>query len=77
MTNWYGMLVPAGTPKSSIRKLSAEVGRILNLPELQKQLARGGMTVVASTPEDFDRFLQTESAKFADVVEKAGIKGTL
>lgn len=77
MTNWYGMLVPAGTPQGSIRKLSAEVGRILNLPELQKQLARGGMTVVASTPEEFDQFLRKESAKFADVIEKAGIKGTL
>jgi len=77
MTNWYGLLVPAGTPQSSIRKLSVEVGRILNLPELRKQLARGGMTVVASTPEDFDRFLRKESAKFADVIEKAGIKGTL
>src|SRR5687767_15138439 len=53
MTNWYGLLVPAGTPGPVIAKLNAEVARILNLPELKSRLAEDGMTVVASTPEQF------------------------
>ena len=77
MTNWYGMLVPAATPREAIAKLNAEVTRILRLPELQKRLAQDGMTVVASTPAEFAAFLEREIAKFARVIEAAGIKGTL
>lgn len=77
MTNWYGMMVPAGSPQASISKLNAEVVRILHLPELTAQLAKSGMTVVASTPDGFAKFLKRETAKFADIVEKAGIKGAL
>jgi tripartite-type tricarboxylate transporter receptor subunit TctC len=77
MTNWYGMLAPAATPREAIAKLSAEVSRILKLPELTSRLADDGMTVVGSTPEEFADFLARETAKFARVIETAGIKGSL
>ena len=77
MTNWYGLLVPATTPREPVVKLNAEVVRILQLPELKSRLAQDGMTVVASTPEQFAEFLRRETAKFARVIETAGIKGSL
>ena len=77
MTNWYGMLVPATTPREVVVKLNAEVARILKLPELTARLAQDGMTVVAGTPEQFAEFLGRETAKFAKVIEAAGIKGSL
>jgi tripartite-type tricarboxylate transporter receptor subunit TctC len=77
MTNWYGMLVPAATQRDVIVKLNAEVARILRLPDLTSRLADDGMTVVASTPGEFADFLARETAKFARVIEAAGIKGTL
>jgi tripartite-type tricarboxylate transporter receptor subunit TctC len=77
MTNWYGMLAPSATPREVIVKLNAEVARILKLPELRSRLADDGMTVVAGTPEQFAEFLARETAKFAKVIETAGIKGTL
>jgi tripartite-type tricarboxylate transporter receptor subunit TctC len=77
MTNWYGMLAPAATPREVIAKLNAEVVRILKLPELTSRLADDGMTVVASTPERFAEFLARETDKFTRVIEAAGIKGTL
>ncbi len=77
MTNWYGMLVPAATAREAVVKLNAEVVRILQLPELKSRLAQDGMTVVASTPEQFSEFLTREMAKYARVIETAGIKGTL
>lgn len=77
MTNWYGLLVPAGTSREVIAKLNAEIARILKLPELTSRLADDGMTVVASTPEQFTAFLARETEKFAKVIEAAGIKGTL
>jgi tripartite-type tricarboxylate transporter receptor subunit TctC len=77
MTNWYGLLVPAATPRASVAKLNAEVVRILNLPELKGRLADDGMVVVGSSPEQFAEFLGRETAKYAKVIEAAGIKGTL
>lgn len=77
MTNWYGLLAPATTPRDAIVKLNAEVVRILKLPELTNRLADDGMTVVASTPERFAEFLARETDKFTKVIEAAGIKGSL
>lgn len=77
MTNWYGMLAPAATPRDTIARLQQEVARILNLPELKQRLGEDGMTVVAGTPDAFAQFLQRESAKFNRVIETAGIKGSL
>ncbi len=77
MTNWYGLLAPAATPRDAIVKLNAEVVRILKFPELTNRLADDGMTVVASTPERFGEFLARETDKFTKVIEAAGIKGSL
>lgn len=74
MTNWYGMLVPTGTLRDRVNKLQREVNRILNLPELKERLANDGMTVVASTHEQFSTFLAKETDKFAKVIRAAGIK---
>ena len=77
MTNWYGLLAPAATPREAVVKLNVEVVRILKLPELTSRLADDGMTVVASTPERFGEFLARETDKFTKVIEAAGIKGSL
>ncbi len=77
MTNWYGLLAPATTPREAILKLNAEVARILKLPDLRSRLAEDGMTVVAGTQEQFAEFLARETAKFSRVIDAAGIKGTL
>lgn len=77
MTNWYGMLVPAATPREVVATISAEVKNILMLPDTRKGLAAMGMVVEASTPGEFAEFVKRESAKYARVIETAGIKGAL
>ncbi|MDB5862692.1 MAG: hypothetical protein JWO70_498 [Betaproteobacteria bacterium] len=77
MTNWYGLLVPAATPRETVARLQQEVSRILNLPELKQRLGDDGMTVVASSPEAFTEFLKRETAKYGRVIDTAGIKGSL
>ncbi len=74
MTNWYGMLVPTGTPRETVTRLQREVTRILTLPELKDRLAKDGMTVIASTPEQFTAFLAKETEKFNKIIKTAGIK---
>jgi tripartite-type tricarboxylate transporter receptor subunit TctC len=76
MTNWYGLLVTGGTPRDIMTKLQQEVARILNTPELKERLAGDGMTVVASTPEQFVQFLARETIKFNRIIEAAGIKNS-
>lgn len=73
MTNWYGLFLPAGSPKAALGKLHAEVARILNLPDMKDRLAADGAVVVASTPEQFAAFIKQEMAKFAKVVKISGM----
>ena len=77
MTNWYGMLVSGGTPRQVINTINAEIKNILMLPETRKGLSASGMVVEATTAEHFAEFLKQESAKYARVIQAAGIKGTL
>jgi tripartite-type tricarboxylate transporter receptor subunit TctC len=58
-------------------RLQQEVARILNLPELKQRLGDDGMSIVASTPDEFVQFLRRETAKYNKVIELAGIKGSL
>jgi tripartite-type tricarboxylate transporter receptor subunit TctC len=76
MTNWYGMLAPAGTPRPVVDKLQAEVARILNLPELRERLAKEGAEVVASSPNEFAAFLRNEMDKTAKIVKASGMTAT-
>jgi len=76
MTNWYGMLAPANTPRGSVVKLQGEVKRILNLPELKERLSSEGAEVVASTPEQFTAFLKQEMATAAKIVQASGMTAT-
>lgn len=76
MTSWYAMLVPSSTPPDVVKRLSTEVGRIVQLAEIKERMAADGMTVVGSTPEYFSKFLVRETAKYARVVKSAGIQGT-
>jgi tripartite-type tricarboxylate transporter receptor subunit TctC len=76
MTNWYGMLAPAATPRASVTKLHGEVARILNLTELKERLSGEGAEVVASTPEQFAVFLRKEMAIAAKIVKASGMTAT-
>jgi tripartite-type tricarboxylate transporter receptor subunit TctC len=77
MSNWYGMLVTAATPRAVVASINTEVTAILKLPEAQKNLAVGGMSIEATSAERFADFLKRESAKYQKVIEAAGIRGTL
>lgn len=71
---WVGMFAPAKTPRPIVERLHAEVAKAMDLPEVRERLAKMGGEVFSLTPEAFDRFLVTETARAGDVVKKAGIK---
>ncbi len=71
---WVGWLAPAGTPKAAVDKLSAEIQIIGKRQDIRDRLIQMGNDPVAGSPEDFDKFLRSEVAKWAKVIKEAGVK---
>ncbi len=72
--SWFGMEVPARTPRPIIEKLNAEVNRILALPELRERLAGDGAELVGGTPAEFGAYIRTEIEKWAKVIKFTGMR---
>ena len=70
---WYGLLVPAATPKDIIAKLNQDITQILNMPEMRETLSSQGLEPVTSTPEQFGALIRSDLARWANVVKSAGI----
>jgi tripartite-type tricarboxylate transporter receptor subunit TctC len=73
-TSWYALMVAAGTPKDVIGKLHRETVRILHLPDVKEKLAGLGADPVGDTPEALAATIRDESARWAEVIRKQGIK---
>ncbi len=74
MKNWYGLLAPAGTPKSIIDKLNAAIVKVVNSPEIKEQFYAQGSEPTSNTPQEFSQFIRDETDRMSRVVKKAGIK---
>jgi tripartite-type tricarboxylate transporter receptor subunit TctC len=72
-TAWFGLFAPAGTPREIIQKLNHEVRQAVQDPLVSARLLELGADPASSTPEAFDRFFRSEVAKWARVVQTAGI----
>jgi tripartite-type tricarboxylate transporter receptor subunit TctC len=71
---WFGMLVPAGTPRPIIDRLHQEIARSLRAPDMKGRLTSLGLTAVGSTPEEFGAYMRSETEKWAKVIKTMGIK---
>ena len=71
---WTGLLGPAGTPSSVIESLSADIARVLNMPEIKDKLASQGTVVVADGPAAFGRFINSEIEKVRNLAKTADIR---
>jgi tripartite-type tricarboxylate transporter receptor subunit TctC len=69
---WYGVVAPAGTPGEIVTRLSGEIARIVQTPELRKHFLNEGSEPIGSTPEEFKAYIGAEIAKWAKVVEASG-----
>jgi tripartite-type tricarboxylate transporter receptor subunit TctC len=73
-TGWFGVLVPSRVPRPLIEKLSAEIGRIIALPEIQERISRDGSIPKSSSPEAFDKLIREEIVTRTKVFKAAGAK---
>jgi tripartite-type tricarboxylate transporter receptor subunit TctC len=74
VTSFFGLIVRAGTPRPIVDKIQEDAARGLNKPEVKARLESIGMTVVGSTPAQFESFVRTELAKWAKVIKDGNIK---
>jgi tripartite-type tricarboxylate transporter receptor subunit TctC len=73
-STWVLFLMPAGSPRDAVNRVSSEVAKILATPEMRERLEKLGIDAVGSTPEQGARFLDEEIAKWSKVINTAGIK---
>ncbi len=74
VTQWYGMMAPANTPRAIRLTLQSEITRALKLPEVHARLTAEGAEPVGNTPDEFALRLKNEFAKWANTIKAAGIK---
>ena len=72
--SWYGLMVPAGTPKSSIDILAKQIGTIMRVPEVKEKMLAQGFEPVGDTPAQFGKFISEEMLRWEQVVARAGVK---
>jgi tripartite-type tricarboxylate transporter receptor subunit TctC len=74
ITNWYGVVAPAGTPAAVTGALHSAIQRILGMPDVARKLAELGVRGQTMTTEQFSQFMRTESAKYRDIAKRTGVK---
>ena len=72
-SQWYGIIVPAGTPPAIIERLQKDIAKGLNSKEESKRMLEDGAVLIGDTPTQFSAFIKSEQTRWAKVVEKAKI----
>jgi len=72
--NWYGVVVPAKTPRVVIDRLNNEISKVLSMPDVKKVLAGQGLDATLSTPEAFNSYLRSERDKWGRVIKASDLR---
>ena len=73
-SQWYGVMVPAGTPREIVLKLNAEINKALQSSQVTQRYATDNAVAEIGSPEQFAAFIAREQAKWREVVRKADVK---
>lgn len=72
--NWYGIVVPAKTPRPIIDRLNKEFTAVLNMPDIREILFKQGLDAAPNSPEEFGKYIKAETAKWSKVIKISGAK---
>ena len=72
---WLGLFMPAKVPADVLKKVNAEVARVLSREDVKAKLAPQGIELVTQSPEEFARFIRADYEKWGRVIKEAGIRG--
>jgi tripartite-type tricarboxylate transporter receptor subunit TctC len=73
--NWWGVLLPAGTPKAIADKFYSDLVKVMHDPDVKEKFAQLGVEAVSGTAEQFAAYMRTETAKYAKLIREANIHG--
>ena len=71
---WYGFVGPARLPPEIVHRLNSEIGAALGAPEVRERLASQGVDARSSTPDEFARLLASDLKRWAEVVQRLGLR---
>ena len=74
VVSWYGFLAPAGTPRSAIDALNRAINEALLEPEVRARIGRINLEPAGGTPEELDRYIRSQIARWGNVIRAAGVK---
>ena len=72
--SWWGLLVPAGTPREIIVKLNGELLRILKLSDVKEKFFSLGVETIPSTQEQFAQKINVETVKYSKFITEVGVR---
>ncbi len=74
MSGWIGLMAPAGMPREISGRLSREVRKILEIPEIKERFLALGLEPAGNTPEEYAEFLKRQNDRYASIVKQADLK---
>ncbi len=74
IATWFGLLGPTGMPPELVNRIQADVAKVLATPEVKTKLTDLGVDISGNKPAEFSAYLRTEVARYAKVIQEAGIK---
>ena len=73
LTTWWGVMAPAGTPRAIVDRLAAEIGRLIEQPDMKERFATmGSETPTVRTPAEFTAFVEKELKTYSQLVKRSG-----
>jgi tripartite-type tricarboxylate transporter receptor subunit TctC len=72
-SSWFGLVAPAGTPREIVERLHEHLARAVRQPGMQRFTLEAGARIFASTPQEFDRTIRAERAKWGEIIKAAKI----
>ena len=72
--NWFGVIVPAGTPKHIVERMQREIAAIAKEKDFIERIEKGGFKPFVTTPEEMRRMMRAESAAWAAIVKASNIR---
>jgi tripartite-type tricarboxylate transporter receptor subunit TctC len=74
ISQWQGLLVPAGTPRPIVERLNAEIVKAMHAPDVYERIAvQGGNEIVTGSPEEFSALIKSELRQYAQLIRDAKI----
>lgn len=71
--SWNGLLAPAGVPDAVVQRMNAAVNEAMRQPAVVEAFQKGGIAARSGTPQQFADFIASETARYAEVIRRAGI----